>query len=131
LGDPLSGVCGPTFVEIVESLVDHFDLIEVLTSLVTRCVELLDASAAGILLVDDGHFRVVGASSEQAQMMELFEVQRDQGPGVDSYRTGQVVAHSDLRGPSPWPAYGALSVTAAIRRCAPSRSATGPRRLDA
>lgn len=55
-----------TFVEIVDSLVDDFDVIDVLTHLTSRCVELLEAAAAGILLADaDGQLRVIGASTEQ------------------------------------------------------------------
>lgn len=95
-----------TFVEIVETLVGDFDVIDVLTLLTSRCVELLDAGAAGILLADsDGHLRVVGASTEQIQLLELFQVQNDEGPCLDCYRTGQIVLHSDLDIPSPWPLF--------------------------
>jgi GAF domain-containing protein len=97
-----------TFVEIVETLVGDFDVIDVLTLLTSRCLELLDAAAAGILLADgDGHLRVVGASNEQIQLLELFQVQNDEGPCLDCYRTGNVVLHSDLDVPSPWPLFAA------------------------
>lgn len=97
-----------TFVEIVNTLVSDFDVIDVLTSLTSRCVELLDAAAAGILLADsDGHLRVLGASNEQTHLLELFQVQNDEGPCLDCYRTGQVVLHSDLDLVSPWPRFSA------------------------
>lgn len=81
-----------TFVEIVDTLVGDFDVIEVLTLLTSRCVELLDAAAAGILLADaDGHLRVIGASTEQIQLLELFQVQNDEGPCLDCFNTGLVV----------------------------------------
>jgi GAF domain-containing protein len=97
-----------TFVEIVETLVGDFDVIDVLTLLTSRCVELLDAAAAGILLADgDGHLRVVGASTEQIELLELFQVQNDEGPCLDCYHTGEVVLHSDLDVPSPWPLFAA------------------------
>ena len=97
-----------TFVEIVDTLVGDFDVIDVLTSLTSRCVELLDAAAAGILLADsDGHLCVVGASNEQIQLLELFQVQNDEGPCLDCYRTGRVVLHSDLDTVSPWPLFSA------------------------
>jgi GAF domain-containing protein len=97
-----------TFVEIVDTLVGDFDVIDVLTSLTSRCVELLDAAAAGILLADgDGHLRVVGASNEQIQLLELFQVQNDEGPCLDCFRTGRVVLHSDLDVVSPWPLFSA------------------------
>ena len=97
-----------TFVEIVDTLVGEFDVIDVLTLLTSRCVELLDAAAAGILLADgDGHLRVIGASNEQIQLLELFQVQNDEGPCLDCFHTGEVVLHSDLDTPSPWPLFAA------------------------
>ncbi len=102
-----------TFVEIVDALVGDFDVIDVLTSLTSRCVELLDAGAAGILLADsDGHLRVVGASNEQIQLLELFQVQNDEGPCLDCFRTGRVVLHSDLDVVSPWPLFSAECTSA-------------------
>ncbi|MEO8095921.1 MAG: GAF and ANTAR domain-containing protein [Pseudolysinimonas sp.] len=74
-----------------------------LTMLASRCVELLDAAQAGILLVDPaGHLRVMAASSDQISVLELFQVQNEQGPCVDSFRTGRVVTHDDLRRDAPW-----------------------------
>lgn len=100
-----------TFVEIVDTLVDDFDVIEVLTVLTSRTVELLAASAAGILLADEhGHLRVMAASTEQIQLLELFQLQNDEGPCLDSYRTGNVVAHASLGPDSPWPRFAAESV---------------------
>ncbi len=94
------------FVEIVDTLVGDFDVIEVLTVLTSRCVELVGAAAAGILLADsDGHLRVIGASTEQIQLLELFQVQNDEGPCLDCFHTGKVVLHSDLDTTSPWPQF--------------------------
>lgn len=97
-----------TFLEIVDTLVGDFDVIDVLTSLTSRSVELLDAAAAGILIADsDGHLCVVGASNEQTHLLELFQIQNDEGPCLDSFRTGRVVRHSDLDVVSPWPRFSA------------------------
>jgi GAF domain-containing protein len=102
-----------TFVELIDTLVDDFDVIDALTMLTTRSVELLDASAAGILLADTGgHLRVMAASTEQIGLLELFQIQNEQGPCMDSYRTGQVVANPNLTGPSPWPQFAAESLAA-------------------
>ncbi len=96
------------FVEIVDTLVGDFDVIEVLTVLTSRCVELVGAAAAGILLADsNGHLRVIGASTEKIQLLELFQVQNDQGPCLDCFHTGKVVLHSDLDTGSPWPLFAA------------------------
>ena len=100
-----------TFVEIVDTLVDDFDVIEVLTVLSARSVELLEASASAIMLADaGGHLRVIGASAEQAQLLELFQIQNDEGPCLDCYRSGEVVAHDNLADPSPWPNFAAESL---------------------
>lgn len=105
---PAQTLTATTFGELVDTLVGDFDVIEVLTLLTTRCVELLAAGAAGILLADnDGHLRVIGASNEKIQLLELFQIQSDEGPCLDCFRTGQVVLHSDLDTHSPWPLFAA------------------------
>ena len=78
-----------TFVEIFDALVDDFDVVDLLTNLTNRCVQILDVSAAGILLVaDSGELRVMAASNEQARLLELFQIQNAQGPCFDSFTTG-------------------------------------------
>lgn len=95
-----------TFVEIVETLIDNFDVIEVLTTLTARSVDLLDAGAAGVLLADsDGNLRVIGASTEQIQLLELFQIQNEEGPSLDCFQSGEVVRHPDLKTPSRWPLF--------------------------
>src|SRR5205823_1197188 len=72
------------FVEVADSLVADFDVIDFLHLLTTRCTELLDVSAAGVLLADAaGGLRVLAASSEQVRLLELFQLQNDQGPCLD------------------------------------------------
>ena len=86
-----------TFVELADTLVADFDLLEFLQALTERCVELLEVDAAGLLLTDGrGALRLVAASTEQARVLELFQVQEDEGPCLDCYRTGQVVMVTDI-----------------------------------
>jgi GAF domain-containing protein len=69
---------------------------------------LLGAAAAGVLLADaDGTLRVIGASTEQINLLELFQVQNQQGPCLDAYTTGRMVINSDMRRGSPWPTFAA------------------------
>ena len=104
------------FVEIVDTLVGDFDVIEVLTVLTSRCVDLLGASAAGILLADsNANLRVVGASTETIQLLELFQVQNDEGPCLDCFQTGRVVFHSDLDTMPPWPRFAAECTAAGFK----------------
>jgi len=108
-----SALTATAFVEIVDTLVGDFDVIDVLTSLTSHCVELLDVAAAGILLADDHrHLRVVGASTEQIGLLELFQIQNDEGPCLDCFHTGRMVANDDLTGDTIWPAFARESVRA-------------------
>src|SRR6476646_3584972 len=99
------------FVEMADTLVDDFDVIDFLHGLTERCVELLGVSAAGLLLTDQrGALKVVAASSERTRLLELFQLQADQGPCLDCFRTGQPVSVPDL--PSAidrWPRFSAAA----------------------
>jgi transcriptional regulator with GAF, ATPase, and Fis domain len=99
------------FVELADTLVAGFDIIEFLQVLTDRSVQLLDASAAGLLLADPrGDLRVVAASSERARLVELFQVQNDEGPCLDCFRSGQPVAAADLGAESGrWPHFAATA----------------------
>ncbi len=99
------------FVELADTLVAGFDIIEFLHVLTDRSVGLLNASAAGLLLADPrGDLRVVAASSERARLVELFQVQNDEGPCLDCFRGGEPVAAEDLSTESRrWPHFAAAA----------------------
>ena len=85
------------FVELADTLVDDYDVIDVLDRLVGYSVTLLAADAAGILLVDPhGRLRVVASSSEESDWTELMQIQADEGPCVECVRTGGPVTVTDL-----------------------------------
>ncbi len=98
-----------TFVELTDTMVADFDVIDFLHILTDRSVQLLDVSAAGLLLADPrGELRVVAASSEAARLLELFQIQNDQGPCLDCFRTGEPVQAEDLTdAESLWPRFTA------------------------
>ena len=98
-----------TFVELTDTMVAGFDVIDFLHVLTGRSVELLDVSAAGLLLADPrGDLRVVAASSEAARLLELFQLQSDQGPCLDCFRSGQPVTVTDLTTQADrWPRFAA------------------------
>lgn len=84
-------------VTLVDSLLDDFDIVELLTELTERCADLLDIAAAGFLLADATRLlRPLAATTEQAQALELFQLQAEEGPCVDCYRSGQAVSVADL-----------------------------------
>lgn len=85
------------FVALADTLVDDYDIIDLLDRLVAHCVSLLAADAAGILLADPrGVLRPVAASSEDAKTMELLQVQAEEGPCLECYRTSTQVRVPDL-----------------------------------
>jgi len=96
-----------TFVELTDTLVVGFDVIDFLHVLTDRSAQLLDVSAAGLLLADPrGELRVVAASSEAARLLELFQLQSDQGPCLDCFRSGRPVAAADLAATAArWPRF--------------------------
>src|SRR5471032_1865278 len=106
---PREALLARTFVELADTLVDDFDIVELLTLLADRCVEVLDVASAGIMLVaPDGDLRVIASSSEEMLMLELFEVQSHEGPCLDCYRTGRPVVNEDLAtGDGGWPRFAA------------------------
>jgi transcriptional regulator with GAF, ATPase, and Fis domain len=96
-----------TFVDLADTLVADFDIIDFLHTLATRSIELLDADAAGIMLADQqGVLHVLASSAEEARLLELYELQNNQGPCLDCFRSGLPVAHADLAAMrSAWPAF--------------------------
>lgn len=95
-----------TFVALADTLVDTFDVVEFLSLLSERCVELFDAEAAGVMLANPGGtLTLVASSSERMRLIELFALQRDEGPCPDCYRTGEAVTVGDLETTSRWPTF--------------------------
>src|SRR6059058_4477979 len=99
-------------VEMADTLVDDYDVVDLLTGLADRCVSLLDVSAAGVMLVSpEGSLGLVASSSEAMRLLELFELQAQKGPCLDAFRTGQPVAHVNLEaGSGRWPAFSAAAL---------------------
>jgi transcriptional regulator with GAF, ATPase, and Fis domain len=85
------------FVTLADTLVADYDVVDLMDRLVNACADLFDIEAAGLLLVDQrGGLQVVASSSEQAQVLELFQLQSDQGPCLDCISTGRAVTVGDL-----------------------------------
>jgi GAF domain-containing protein len=102
------------FVELADTLVAGYDLMEFLQTLVGRCTDLLEVDAAGLLLADtSGTLRLIAASTEHARVVELFQIQNDEGPCLDCYRTGRAVIASDIRSGRAvgrWPKFAAAAL---------------------
>lgn len=104
------------FVELADTLVADFDVVDFLHTLTMRCVDLFDVDAAGLMLADPrSELRLVAASAEEVQMLELFELQSEQGPCVESYRSGAPVLVADLQETCGWPRFRQEALTAGFR----------------
>jgi transcriptional regulator with GAF, ATPase, and Fis domain len=103
-----------TFVDLADTMVADFDVLDFLHLLTDRTVRLLAAGAAGVVLADPrGELRVAAASSEQAELLELFQLQNDQGPCLECFRTGRPVTATDLAGPDRrWPRFAQAATQA-------------------
>jgi GAF domain-containing protein len=96
-----------TLVELADNLVDHYDVIDVLTVLSDRCVEAMDVDAAGVMLASPGgELQFVASSSESMRVLELFQIQADEGPCVDCYRAGHPIVNQSLdESDGRWPRF--------------------------
>jgi hypothetical protein len=96
-----------TFIELADTLVDDFDVIELMSTLVDRCSELLESSEVGLALTDtQGQLRVLASSTERMRVLELIEIQNDEGPCRDCFRTGERVVNQRLDdAETRWPTF--------------------------
>ncbi len=106
-----------TLVELADNLVDDFDVVDLLTHLTHRTVEALDVTASGVMLAGpSGGLQVVASSSDAMRILELFELQADQGPCVDCYATGKPVVNIDLTAPDTrWPRFARRAIEAGFQ----------------
>lgn len=95
------------FVELADTLVDDFEAVDFLQMLTERCVELLGLDAAGLMLSDQrGELRLMTSSAERARLLEVFELQVQEGPCLDCFVSGQPVINIDLASAHErWPAF--------------------------
>jgi GAF domain/ANTAR domain len=101
-------------VTLVDSLLDDFDVVDLLTELTEHCAELLDIASAGLLLADPRRqLHLMAATSEAASDLELFQLQAEEGPCLECYTTGSPVSVADLHSAeSRWPQFVAAATAA-------------------
>lgn len=99
-----------TLIDVTKAITQGSETIEVFTALTERCVTLIPVSAAGILLRDlSGSLQVVGASSWSAHLLDLFQLQNQEGPCLECCETGMPVLDDELSATGKWPRFAELA----------------------
>src|ERR1700712_5534468 len=102
------------FVEIADTLVDEFDLLEFLQMLTERAADLVGAAAVGLMLADQrGRLEFMAGSDENVRLVELFQLQNQEGPCLDAFRTGIPVINVELGAAAgQWPQFAPRATAA-------------------
>jgi transcriptional regulator with GAF, ATPase, and Fis domain len=105
------------FVTLTDTLVTDFDIADLFHELAGACVELLEVTAAGLMLVDaGGRLKVMSSSSERSRLLELMEIQNEQGPCLDCHREGGPVLVADLAAErARWPGFAEEAMRGGFR----------------
>ena len=113
------------FVEVADTLVEEFDLMDFLHHVTSNAAEITDSGAVGLMLADhDGHLGFMASSTEDARLLELFQVQHEEGPCVDAHRSGEEVADIQIaEALDRWPVFAprALELGFTTAHCFPLR----------
>lgn len=109
-----------TFVLLADTLVDDYDVVELLDQLVSACVNLLNVNAAGLLLDDQkGNLAVVASSSEETRLLDVLQLQSNEGPCLDCVRTGAAVTTDDIAAEGArWPLFAPAALAAGFHSVA-------------
>jgi GAF domain-containing protein len=105
------------FVDMTDTLVDDFDVIEFLHSLTDHAASISGAEAVGLMLADrTGHLRYLASSNESGRLLELLQLQIDEGPCIDCYSAGEPVVNADLsEARDRWPEFAPQALEAGFR----------------
>ena len=111
---PREALLARALVGLAGTLVAGFDVVELLSLLAERCVKVVDVAAAGLMLAGpDGTLRVMASSSEAMRALELFELQSEEGPCLDCYRSGKAVVDQHLATvKARWPRFAPQALAA-------------------
>lgn len=99
------------FVKVADTLIDDYDIIDLLDTLVQECTALLDTQAGGLFLVDtNGDLQLMASTSEASDFVEIMQLDSGAGPCVECFTTGQAISISDIAGHGDrWPEFAAAA----------------------
>ena len=114
-----------TLVELADNLVDDYDVVDILAFLTGRCVEAIDVASAGVMLgMPGGELQFMASSNESMKVLELFQIQANEGPCVDCYADGVAIVNHELVDPDKrWPRFSPRAIEQGFRsvHCLPMR----------
>ena len=112
-----AGQLSKIFVEAADTLTDEFDLANFLHMLTVRTADMVGAAAVGMLLADkNGQLQFRAASQDNAKWLELFQLQTQEGPCLEAFRTAEPVVNADLPAAGArWPLFAPRAVEAGFR----------------
>lgn len=97
---------------------DRHDGGDVVERLCDTCVEVLEVTGAGIMLMSDGEHRgTLGVSNQVMTVVEELQFTLGEGPCIDAYTSDHQIIEPDLRDPDTvrWPAFSGPAVQAGVR----------------
>jgi GAF domain-containing protein len=104
------------FVDVADTLVTDFDLIDFLHTVARHAAEITGTAAVGLMLADaNGQLHYMAASSESARLLELLQLQNSEGPCLECFNSGESVAQPDLRTAyERWPVFAPRAVESGV-----------------
>lgn len=104
------------FVEVADTLVVGFDLIDFLHTLARHTADV-SGGIVGLVLADErNQLHFMGASEDGAKALELVQLEQEQGPCVECFSSGLPVVVDDLsEATARWPVFAPLALAAGVR----------------
>jgi hypothetical protein len=113
---PRQAQLGAAFVTLSDSLVNGFDVVDLLDALVAECQRLLDVDEADLVLMGTNKkLRTMATTSDRAMALDEVQLDVDEGPCIESFTTGEVVTIDDIGLSTIWPAFRARADEAGLR----------------
>jgi GAF domain-containing protein len=105
------------FVDMTDTLVDNFDAIDFLNTLTEHAAAISGADAVGLMLADQrGHLQYLASSNDTGKLLELLQLQVEEGPCIDCYSSGHPVVNADLSTATDrWPLFAPKALTAGFQ----------------
>ena len=106
-GDPREPKLTSAFVKLADTLIADYDIVDLLHTLLEECMGLLDTQAGGLMLADaSGHLQLIASTSEQADFVEVMQLNAGPGPCVECFTTGASVTVTDIdKHGAKWPQF--------------------------